>query len=147
MANISGQWETGRLWPSGPYKLRLPVRRRRVVLMGAGFPVAITPGIIAELRRIFQLLLSDVGAETAERGIVLQGAPRHGVVAVAEAHEAAEADDAVGHAADILSIMRWSTSPMFLPAMSYTSVPSTSSLEISWWFGCWVADAMSVSPC
>lgn len=75
-----------------------PVDRRAVVLVRAGFPAAVLPGIVAELGRILQLVLRDAGAIGAERGILFQRGPRAWIVAVAQAEKAAERHDGVGHA-------------------------------------------------
>jgi hypothetical protein len=50
----------------------------------ANFPIPILPGIVTELGRVFELLLRDIGAKSAERLVVTQGAPRDGIVTVAE---------------------------------------------------------------
>lgn len=42
-----------------------PVGGCPIILVGSCFPVSILPGIIAELRRVPQLLLGDVGSKTA----------------------------------------------------------------------------------
>jgi DNA-binding IscR family transcriptional regulator len=77
---------------------RLPVFSGAIVTMGANFPFPILPRIVAELGRIFELLLGNVSAEPAQRPIVGQRAPGNRIVAVAETHEAAKAHDGVGHA-------------------------------------------------
>src|SRR5262249_48818049 len=77
---------------------RLPVFRGTVMTMGANFPIAILPGIVTELGRVFELLLRNSRAESTERLIVSQGAPGNRIVAVTETHEAAKAHDGVGHA-------------------------------------------------
>jgi hypothetical protein len=66
--------------------------------MGANFPIAILPGIVAELGRVFELFFRNIGAKSAERLIVTQRTPRDGIVAVAETHEPAKAHDGIGHA-------------------------------------------------
>jgi hypothetical protein len=66
--------------------------------MGANLPIAILPGIVTELGRVFELLLRNIRAESAQRLVVSQGAPGNGIVAVAETHEAAKAHDGVSHA-------------------------------------------------
>ena len=63
--------------------------------MGDGLPIAIRPGVIAELWRVLELLFRDARAETFQRRIVLQGSPRNRIVAVAEPKEAAEAHDGI----------------------------------------------------
>jgi len=77
----------------------LPVRMGTVVLVGAGFPIAIPPRIVAELRSVPKLFLIDVGAEAAELGVIREGIPRNGVVAMPEAQESTEADHGVRDAA------------------------------------------------
>src|SRR5262249_50844517 len=77
---------------------RLPVFRRTVMTMGANFPIAILPGIVTELGRVFELFLRNIGAESAKRLVVSQGAPWDGIVAVAETQEAPKAHDGIGHA-------------------------------------------------
>jgi hypothetical protein len=49
-----------------------PVRRSSVVLVRAGFPIPILPRVVTELGSIFQLLLSNVRAESAERCVVAE---------------------------------------------------------------------------
>src|SRR5262249_15959900 len=51
---------------------------------------------------VLELLLGNVGAEPAQLRVIGEGAPRDRIVAVAKAHEAAEADDGVAHAARLL---------------------------------------------
>jgi hypothetical protein len=76
----------------------LPVFRRTVMTMGPNFPIAILPEIVAELRRVLELLLRNISAEPAKRLVVSERAPGNGIMAVAETHEAAKAHDGVGHA-------------------------------------------------
>src|SRR5690606_9791180 len=61
---------------------RLPVLRRPIVLVRAQLPVAIAPCVVAELWGVAELLLGNAGTIAAERGIVLERRPRHGIVAV-----------------------------------------------------------------
>jgi hypothetical protein len=70
--------------------------------MGANLPIAILPGVVAELWRVFKLLLRNSRAESAKRLVVSQGAPGMAV----KTHEAAKAHDGVGHGPDSLSMMR-----------------------------------------
>jgi hypothetical protein len=42
--------------------------------MGLNLPIPILPGIVTELGRVFELLLRNVGAESAQRLVVSQGA-------------------------------------------------------------------------
>jgi hypothetical protein len=63
---------------------RLPIFRCTVVTVCPSFPIAILPGVVAELGRVFELLLRNSRAESAKRFVVSQGAPRNGIVAVAE---------------------------------------------------------------
>src|SRR5439155_17951950 len=54
---------------------RLPVFRRAVMTMGSNFPIAVLPGIVTELGRVFELLLRNIRAESAKRLVVSQDAP------------------------------------------------------------------------
>jgi hypothetical protein len=76
----------------------LPIFRRTVMTMGTNLPIAILPGVVAELGRVFELLLRNSRAESAKRLVVSQGAPGNRIVAVAKTHETAKAHDGVGHA-------------------------------------------------
>ena len=67
--------------------------------MGSRFPISILPGVIAELRRIPELLLCDIGSEALDRRIIRQSAPWNGVVAVTQANKSAEAHDCISYAA------------------------------------------------
>ena len=49
---------------------RLPVFWRTVMTMGANLPIAIPPGVVTELGRVFELLLRNIGAKSAKRLIV-----------------------------------------------------------------------------
>jgi hypothetical protein len=51
---------------------RLPVFRRTVMTMGPDLPIAILPGIVTELGRVFELLLRNIGPEAPKRLIVSQ---------------------------------------------------------------------------
>jgi hypothetical protein len=77
---------------------RLPIFPRTVMTMGTNLPIAILPGVIAKLGRVFELLLRNSRAESAKRLVVSQGTPGNRIVAVAETHETAKAHDGVGHA-------------------------------------------------
>jgi hypothetical protein len=46
---------------------RLPMFRRTVMTMGANLPIAILPGVVAQLGRVFELLLRNTRAESAKR--------------------------------------------------------------------------------
>jgi hypothetical protein len=43
--------------------------------MGPNFPIPILPGIVGELGRVFELLLRNIGAESAKR-LVVRERPR-----------------------------------------------------------------------
>ena len=62
-------------------------------------PVPVRPGVIAEDRRILQLLFGDPGDITVELRVIFQGTPGDGVVAMAEPQESTEAHDRVGDTA------------------------------------------------
>ena len=62
-------------------------------------PVSIFPRVVAEVGRVSELLLGDVGAKTTKRPVKGESTPWNGIVAVAEPHEAAKAHDRVGDAA------------------------------------------------
>src|SRR4029453_12739073 len=83
---------------------RGPVGRCAGVTMRPGFPIAILPGIVAELGRVFDLPLRDVGAKAAERFVVGERTPGDGIMAVTEPEESAKAHDgiadATGHLVD-----------------------------------------------
>src|SRR5262245_27787297 len=53
----------------------LPIFGGAVVPVYARFPVPIAPGIVTEGRRISELGLSDIGHESATRGIVVERRP------------------------------------------------------------------------
>jgi hypothetical protein len=72
------------------------------MLVGACFPFAVLPRVVAELRRVFQLLLRDFGAEPSERGVVSESAPRDWIMAVAQSQKSSEVHDRIGHAAGYL---------------------------------------------
>jgi hypothetical protein len=52
---------------AGLHASRLPVFRDAVVTMRANLPIAILPGIVAELGRVPQLVLRNIGAKSAKR--------------------------------------------------------------------------------
>ena len=52
------------------------------MLMGAGFPIPVGPGIVAEIGRISQLGLGDASAVTLEPCVVLQRRPGYRIVTV-----------------------------------------------------------------
>src|SRR5438093_10270070 len=93
-------------WSGLHASLHLPVFPRTVVAVGANLLIAILPGIVAELGRVFELLLRNIGAEAAERLVVSESGPGNRIVAVAETQEAAKAHDGVSDGPDSLSMMR-----------------------------------------
>ena len=72
------------------------------MLVPLHLPIPIRPRIVAELRRIFQHLLSNVRAETAKRRVVVQCTPRDRVMIVVEPHKPTETHDRIGDAAGSL---------------------------------------------
>src|SRR4051812_37673657 len=66
----------------------LPIVGGAVMFVPLRLPIAILPGVIAELRGVFQHLLTDVGPEAVERGIEVERAPRDWIMAMIQPHEA-----------------------------------------------------------
>jgi len=66
--------------------------------MRVRLPSAILPRVIAELGRISQLLLGDIGSKTTKRRIICQSTPRDGIMAVPQPDEAAKAHDGISYA-------------------------------------------------
>src|SRR4051812_247904 len=78
--------------------LSLSDRHAVIVVDGAGAGcISPVPAVVVAIsRRAFQLPQGDAGAIAAERGIVFQRLPGQGIVIVADAEEAAKAQDGVG---------------------------------------------------
>jgi hypothetical protein len=73
------------------------------MLMRAGFPIPITPGIITELRSISQLSLGNPGAIAAQSGVVFERRPRDRIMAMTKPRKPPKLINGVGHpAADFL---------------------------------------------
>jgi len=75
--------------------------RRAVIIVDlaaarAIFPV---PTRARVLRRIFELLLGDVGTIPTQAGVIREGRPGNRIVVAADAEEAAKAEHRIGHLA------------------------------------------------
>src|SRR5712672_524944 len=80
---------------------------------------AVPPGACRILRRTFDLFLGQVGSVALKACVIVEHAPRYGVIVLAHSQEAAEAHDRIGNfAADLVD-----HHPIFDPSVAYTAVP------------------------
>ena len=121
------------------------------MLMSACLPVSIHPRIVAKGGCVFQLGFGDSGSVTLQRSVVFQRRPGYRVVAVRQPEKAAEAHDSICHAArDLLYEEVINRTDSLISDAVYTSVPCTSSLEISLrsgWVVAWVMILSDVRFC
>ena len=64
------------------YSLGSPISGCAIVLMSACLPIPVSPGVIAELRSIFQLPLRYAGSVTTKSSVVFECCPWDGIMAM-----------------------------------------------------------------